>query len=109
MDFERAFSGGAQQDAPQARAAKPMKVERRTVSLDPRCSVRQVAFEGLSDLRSLKTILSHVAPFNVIVVWNACRTRALAAHCLSIAAEKDTVHAPHVTDRGHHQPDGHVH
>lgn len=97
MDFERAFSGGAQQDAPQARAAKPTKVERRTVSLDPRCSVRQVAFEGLSDLRSLKTILSHVAPFNVIVVRGTpAETRALTAHCLSIAAEKDTVHAPHV-------------
>ena len=85
-------------------AMRPTKVVEEMTGVDLRCEVALQAFEGLSDLRSLRTILSHVAPLQAVVVRGSPHeTAALAEHLVMALTEEAggesqaaKVHAPHV-------------
>ncbi|KAI9086113.1 hypothetical protein K1719_031946 [Acacia pycnantha] len=76
---------------------KPSKVisEERTVQV--RCSLLYMDFEGRSDGRSIKNILSHVAPLKLVLVHGSAEaTEHLKQHCLKFVCPH--VYAPQIEE-----------
>lgn len=75
---------------------KPCKVIKSTAEVRVACQLRLLDFEGRADGRSIKTILSHVAPLKLILVHGtSAATEGLRQHCLQSGICK-LVHAPRV-------------
>ncbi|XP_028790004.1 cleavage and polyadenylation specificity factor subunit 2-like [Neltuma alba] len=76
---------------------KPSKVisDERTVQV--RCSLLYMDFEGRSDGRSIKNILSHVAPLKLVLVHGSAEaTEHLKQHCLKFVCPH--VYAPQIEE-----------
>lgn len=68
---------------------KPSKVISDDISVQVRCSLQYMDFEGRSDGRSIKTILAHVVPLKLVLVHGSPEaTEHLRQHSLK--------HVPHV-------------
>uniref|UniRef100_A0A6A7G3W9 Cleavage and polyadenylation specificity factor subunit 2 n=2 Tax=Hirondellea gigas TaxID=1518452 RepID=A0A6A7G3W9_9CRUS len=82
----------------------PVKTISRTLLLNFRCKIQYIDFEGLSDGRSLKTIISNIAPRKMILIHgdkesceelkefceeSVCKTVSIAEHdkCLDITSD----------------------
>ncbi|RKP07912.1 beta-lactamase-like protein [Thamnocephalis sphaerospora] len=75
----------------------PCKYTVSTVALRIQCKVQYLDFEGLSDGRSIKTILPQVAPRKLIVVHGSDEaTEDLARSCLASARMTHDVFAPSI-------------
>lgn len=61
----------------------PSKVESSELTVQVKCSLLYVDFEGRSDGRSIKSILAHVAPLKLVLVHGSAEaTEHLKQHCL---------------------------
>lgn len=63
--------------------AKPSKVVSNELTVQVKCSLIFIDYEGRADGRSIKTILSHVAPLKLVLVHGSAEaTEHLKQHCL---------------------------
>lgn len=62
---------------------KPSKVVSNELTVQVKCSLIFIDYEGRADGRSIKTILSHVAPLKLVLVHGSAEgTEHLKQHCL---------------------------
>ncbi|KAF5480422.1 hypothetical protein F2P56_001174 [Juglans regia] len=77
--------------------AKPSKVVSNELTVQVKCSLIYMDFEGRSDGRSIKSILSHVAPLKLVLVHGSAEaTEHLKQHCLKHVCPH--VYAPHIEE-----------
>ncbi|OVA14042.1 Beta-lactamase-like [Macleaya cordata] len=63
--------------------SKPSKVVSNELTVQVKCSLVYMDFEGRSDGRSIKSILAHVAPLKLVLVHGSAEaTEHLKQHCL---------------------------
>lgn len=63
--------------------ARPSKVVSSELTVQVKCSLTYMDFEGRSDARSVKSILSHMAPLKLVLVHGTAEaTEHLKQHCL---------------------------
>ncbi|XP_062120405.1 cleavage and polyadenylation specificity factor subunit 2 [Humulus lupulus] len=62
---------------------KPSKVVSNELTVSVKCSLLYMDFEGRSDARSIKSILSHMAPLKLVLVHGTAEaTEHLKQHCM---------------------------
>ncbi|XP_050251747.1 cleavage and polyadenylation specificity factor subunit 2 [Quercus robur] len=76
---------------------KPSKVVSNELTVHVKCSLIYMDFEGRSDGRSIKSILSQVAPLKLVLVHGSAEaTEHLKQHCLKHVCPH--VYAPHIEE-----------
>lgn len=77
---------------------KPSKVVSNELTVQVKCSLTYMDFEGRSDGRSIKSILGHVAPLKLVLVHGSAEaTEHLKQHCLKNICPH--VYAPQIEER----------
>lgn len=77
---------------------KPSKVVSNELTVQVKCSLTYMDFEGRSDGRSIKSILGHVAPLKLVLVHGSAEaTEHLKQHCLKYICPH--VYAPQIEER----------
>ncbi|KAK9103630.1 hypothetical protein Sjap_020884 [Stephania japonica] len=75
--------------------SKPSKVVSNELTVQVKCSLVYMDFEGRSDGRSIKSILAHVAPLKLVLVHGSAEaTEHLKQHCLKLVCSQ--VYAPQI-------------
>ncbi|XP_049348722.1 cleavage and polyadenylation specificity factor subunit 2 isoform X2 [Solanum verrucosum] len=75
----------------------PSKVESSELTVQVKCSLLYMDFEGRSDGRSIKSILAHVAPLKLVLVHGSAEaTEHLKQHCLKHVCPQ--VYAPQLEE-----------
>ncbi|KAK9111424.1 hypothetical protein Scep_018943 [Stephania cephalantha] len=75
--------------------SKPSKVISNELTVQVKCSLVYMDFEGRSDGRSIKSILAHVAPLKLVLVHGSAEaTEHLKQHCLKLVCSQ--VYAPQI-------------
>ncbi|KAJ7969356.1 Cleavage and polyadenylation specificity factor subunit 2 [Quillaja saponaria] len=76
---------------------KPSKVVSNELTVQVRCSLKYMDFEGRSDGRSIKSILSQIAPLKLVLVHGSAEaTEHLKHHCLNSVCPH--VYAPQIEE-----------
>ncbi|XP_037491492.1 cleavage and polyadenylation specificity factor subunit 2 isoform X2 [Jatropha curcas] len=76
---------------------KPSKVVSNELTVQVKCSLIYMDYEGRSDGRSIKSILAHVAPLNLVLVHGSAEaTEHLKQHCLKHVCPH--VYAPQIEE-----------
>lgn len=76
---------------------KPSKVVSNELTVQVKCLLMYLDLEGRSDGRSVKSILSHVAPLKLVLVHGSAEaTEHLKQHCLKHVCPH--VYAPHIEE-----------
>ncbi|XP_022985441.1 cleavage and polyadenylation specificity factor subunit 2 [Cucurbita maxima] len=76
---------------------KPSKVVSNELTVQVKCSLHYMDFEGRSDGRSIKSILSHVAPLKLVLVHGTAEaTEHIKQHCLKNVCPH--VYAPQIEE-----------
>ncbi|KAK9292750.1 hypothetical protein L1049_020730 [Liquidambar formosana] len=76
---------------------KPSKIVSSELTVQVKCSLTYMDFEGRSDGRSIKSILAHVAPLKLVLVHGSAEaTEHLKQHCLKHVCPH--VYAPQIEE-----------
>ncbi|CAL9759692.1 cleavage and polyadenylation specificity factor subunit 2-like [Musa acuminata AAA Group] len=75
----------------------PSKVISNEITVQVKCGLTYMDFEGRSDGRSVKSIISHVAPLKLVLVHGSAEaTEHLKQHCIKHVCPH--VYAPHIEE-----------